>query len=112
MIRVDYYPADHRLTVKGHANSAPRGEDLICCAASAYMYALQYNVEFLYDKGWMTDIYVRMDPGDTEIRCNPIEDKSHMTTMLFNWMSMGFFILEADHPDYVVCKVHDRLPTL
>lgn len=107
MIRVDFYPSNHRITVTGHADSAEPGRDLVCCAASAYAYALQYNMEYLNDKGWMENVQIRMDPGDVVIACLPVPEKKNIVTLLFNSLCMGFFILEADYPDYVVCKVHD-----
>lgn len=107
MIRVDYYPRGHRITIKGHAGSAEPGKDLICCAASAYAHALQYNIEFLANKGWMEDVWIRMDPGNADIACLPIPEKRNLTTFLINSLCMGFFLLEADHPEHVVCKVHD-----
>ena len=41
MIRVLYEPGIPRLTVEGHAGTAPAGEDLICAAASMLVQTLR-----------------------------------------------------------------------
>jgi len=40
MIRICYEPGAHRLTADGHAGFAPRGQDIVCAAVSALLFAL------------------------------------------------------------------------
>jgi len=40
MIRICYEPGVRRLTADGHAGYAPRGQDIVCAAVSALLFAL------------------------------------------------------------------------
>jgi len=40
MIRICYEPGACRLTADGHADYAPRGQDIVCAAVSALLFAL------------------------------------------------------------------------
>ena len=37
------------MTIKGHAESAPKGEDLICSAATMLAYMVAQAVQFMYE---------------------------------------------------------------
>lgn len=40
MIRIKYFPEELRLQVRGHANYAPSGQDIVCAGVSALYGAL------------------------------------------------------------------------
>lgn len=42
MIEIEIKPRE--VTIKGHAESAPSGQDLVCCAVSTLYYALVANL--------------------------------------------------------------------
>ena len=56
MIRVRF--EENRLTVCGHAGYAARGEDIVCAAVSALVYAL---IGDLQDRGLVRELVIR--PG-------------------------------------------------
>ena len=49
---------DNRVTLRGHADYAPRGEDIVCAAASALVFAL---IGALEEKGQLKELVIR--PG-------------------------------------------------
>ena len=51
MINVRYHRFYNKLTVEGHADSAPKGEDLVCSAASILVHTLRANVENMVKSG-------------------------------------------------------------
>lgn len=60
MIRVVY--TKNRLTLRGHAGYAPRGQDIVCAAVSALIYAL---VAALEEKGAVQEVQIR--PGQVSV---------------------------------------------
>lgn len=56
MIRVRF--EKNRLTVRGHAGYAERGEDIVCAAVSALVYAL---IGVLQERGLVRELVIR--PG-------------------------------------------------
>ena len=54
MIRVAF--THNRLTLYGHADHAPRGEDIVCSAASSLVYAL---VGYLEKRGEIRELVMR-----------------------------------------------------
>ena len=49
---------ENRVTLRGHADYAPRGEDIVCAAASALVFAL---IGALEEKGQLRELVIR--PG-------------------------------------------------
>ncbi len=49
---------ENRMTLRGHADYAPRGEDIVCAAASALVFAL---IGVLEEKGQLRELVIR--PG-------------------------------------------------
>lgn len=60
MIRVVY--TKNRVTLRGHAGYAPRGQDIVCAAVSALIYAL---VAALEEKGSVREVQIR--PGQVSV---------------------------------------------
>ena len=60
---------ENRVTLRGHADYAPRGEDIVCAAASALVFAL---IGALEEKEQLRELVIK--PGDCRaewqvIRC-------------------------------------------
>ena len=51
MVVIDYNRQFPRVTVKGHAGTAPAGQDLVCAAVSTLTYTLAENVAQLHRLG-------------------------------------------------------------
>lgn len=68
MIEVTF--THQRVTVQGHANYAPRGEDIVCAAVSALVYAL---IGALEEDGLIRELVVR--PGFVTVAAKK-EDKA------------------------------------
>lgn len=76
-------------TVRGHAGAAPKGEDLICAAATILARALGETV-----KG---DKYLRIQDGEFVLRCEPTAENM----AYFNVIDKGFVLLEKQYPEYI-----------
>lgn len=76
-------------SVRGHAGAAPKGEDLICAAATILARALGETV-----KG---DKHLRIQDGEFVLRCEPTAENM----AYFNVIDKGFVLLEKQYPEYI-----------
>lgn len=91
MIRAHADTEGGRMTfiVRGHAGAAPKGEDLICAAATILARALGETV-----KG---DKEVRIEDGVFAINC----ELSEQNKAYFDVAAKGFGLLERQYPQFV-----------
>lgn len=87
MIRVTAEP--ERLTVQGHAGFAPRGQDIVCAAASALMLAL---CERLQEKNLVRELVMR--PGYISVAMRGAERETEL-------IKCGLRQLERRYPQCV-----------
>ena len=106
MIHVIYYRGYHRVTVNGHAKSAKKGNDLVCCAASTLAYTAAANVEKMYDSGIVRNPVTKLKDGDAEISCNPKPNMKNLVTMVLDSICVGFEMLAASNPQYISYEIH------
>lgn len=97
MITVDRY--SDRITLRGHANYAEIGKDIVCSAVSVLVQTLIQSVETL-----TTDrIEYNMQPGDVNIKFYTLSDQAK--TLLD-----GFFIgiegIAKAYPDNLTVKTY------
>ena len=63
------------MTVKGHAETAPKGEDLICSAATMLAYTVAQAVQFMYEnKQLKQKPKIHIEDGEAVIIATPTED--------------------------------------
>lgn len=105
MIEVIYYREHNRLTVTGHAGSDEYGKDLICAAVSALALTLSANVENMAARDCVCAYTARLDPGDTEISCNPRTRYRSSVRQVFMAVCVGFEVLADKWPDYISYSV-------
>lgn len=100
MIQAAYEREAHRLTVKGHAQSAAKGHDLVCAAVSILVFTLAQTIYDLDEKGFLTEYVVRLDEGDAELSCKSEYNRCCKT--VFDVVRNGFQLLSAQYPDNVI----------
>lgn len=79
-----------RVTVEGHAGYAPAGQDIVCAAASALLYAL---LGVLEEKGAVKEAIIR--PGYATIAAGEGGEAA------LELVRCGFAQLSGRYPDYV-----------
>lgn len=101
MISATYNRRETCLTIKGHAQSAPKGEDLICAAASILAYtaiaAVQDN-----DEKYLPSI--TQHDGEMRISCNPSSSYITPCRRVLDTIYTGYEILANEYPDHVRVK--------
>lgn len=78
-----------RLTLQGHAGAAPRGEDLVCAAATALCYALAATLE--------EPLVLSLEPGLADIAA----PATHTARIAFRTVVNGLELLEGEYPDCI-----------
>ena len=88
------------LQVQGHAGAAPHGQDLVCAAASALVYALAQRLTELHG-GLESPPQIRLKPGDAII--SVLAKKGYEKTVEedFRLICSGFKLLESRYPQRV-----------
>jgi len=107
MIQIVYHKKLHRVTVKGHANSAAEGHDLVCAAVSAITHTLAANIRRLNELGNLRSIHIYLQKGNAEISCKcKHESKMGATvTLMFDALCLGYGELAKDYPEFVCFEI-------
>ena len=100
MIRI-FRKGETDLLISGHAGSSLYGHDLICAGVSVLALTLEVNVQALGKAGKLERSLVRLEPGNTRIRCTPEEGFRAQAVELFDTVCRGFRLLAGKYPDYV-----------
>nr|DAI75720.1 MAG TPA: YsxB-like protein [Caudoviricetes sp.] len=106
MVEIVYYRRYHRVTVKGHAGTAPAGEDLVCAAVSALCCTLAENVAQLHRLRKVTEPEIRLENGDAEISCVPVDGYQSGIRIIFEAVCIGFALLSGKYPGAVSYSIH------
>lgn len=100
MIKINYDRENLVLKMRGHANLAEPGKDIICSAASILAYTLAQNVKYLEKGGVAKDVNVILEEGNALISCRPVEEKETLLCV-YDTVTTGFMLLSATYPGYV-----------
>ena len=105
MIQVMYNRQCNRLTVDGHAGAAPKGEDLVCSAASILALTLGENVKHLAFIQAAVDIVAEITDGKATISCVAVPGCEKFVAEIFQAVVVGFEILANQFPDNISFKI-------
>ena len=99
MTTVKYYPEEHRIEIKGHADFAPAGQDIVCAGVSTLMRTL---IESVDDPDLFPMFYMN-NANDAEVRvqCYPSEEKEDICKAIFDTVFNGYQALAQSYPDHV-----------
>lgn len=101
MIEIIYRPEQYMVTIRGHARSAEKGEDLVCAAVSALVNTLRCNAFQLEKAGAARIDSFRLAEGVAELRLAPRARYRHIVRMVQDAVCLGFDFLGSEYPDYV-----------
>ena len=104
MINAKFYVKNEsiHMTLKGHAESAPYGADLICSAATMLAYTVAQAVQFMYEAGKLKKkpkIYLRA--GRANIIVTPKEEDYAEALHTFYVAQCGIHLLAHNYPEHV-----------
>jgi uncharacterized protein YsxB (DUF464 family) len=106
MIKVQAGGRDGRfsLYVDGHAGAAPKGQDLVCAAASmlaqtALQEAVNYAVQ--YDDNEFCILNAEMGDGMLRLETEAVGTAAQDWRAAMNLIATGFEMLTNSHPDHI-----------
>lgn len=93
------------MEMQGHALTAPKGQDLVCAAATMTVYTLAQAVQFLYEQGRLLE-KPRMQIVDGYARISVLpRPESLAEAMLTFWVAQaGVYVLERNYPGVVALR--------
>lgn len=101
MIDIVYDPSRYRLTMRGHADSAPAGQDLVCASASALYNTLWIDLEHMADDEMLTFVVCRACTGDAELEVRPAGDlEAAEIGVVIRTICGGLRELAKNYPQY------------
>ena len=91
-----------RVRVTGHAGYS-RGPDVVCAALSVLCYTLARSVAELEAAGKVRGCVCRLEKGDAEIACEPVEAGDPAVRAVFETVGRGFRLLSEGYGAHVRC---------
>lgn len=106
MIKAKFYQKPENgsihMELKGHAQSAPIGEDLICSAATMLAYTVAQAVQFMYEQGKLTrKPKISLNEGRAVIVATPKEEDYAEALHTFWVAQCGIHVLRHNYPGHV-----------
>lgn len=90
------------LTLRGHADYAPSGQDIVCAACSILAYAAAETALQMYREGFLAqEPSVRLEAGDVRIWCKPARAYRRMARDRLEGLTAGFALLALKYPEHV-----------
>lgn len=88
------------LTLRGHAGSAPYGQDLVCAAVSALVYALAQRLTELDAQGALEQPpEIRLASGNAQISAIAKEQYQEKVMEDFRLVYSGLKLLQTHYPE-------------
>ena len=90
------------MKVRGHANTAPKGEDLVCASASMLVYTVAQAMMFYNGQGYLkAKPKIKMREGKASI-CVVPKEEYHAETLHTFWVAQcGAHVLSKNYPEHV-----------
>lgn len=98
MVKVIYDRECCRVTVRGHAGSGKKGQDLVCAGVSALVLTLATNVSELAAADQVRRPVVSLRQGNTCIGCVALGKMKPVVTLIFDTVCTGFATLQQLYP--------------
>lgn len=97
------------LVVYGHARTAPKGEDLVCCAASALAYTAAQSALDLYGEGLLQKFpETILQSGNAQVAALATEEGATRVQQMFATVATGLQLLARQYPENVCYAEHVR----
>lgn len=101
MISVIYDRQDFTLTVRGHANTAEYGHDLVCAAASVLLHTYSAAADLLYNRGYVKRINRDISSGNSSIGVEVAPDYVDVVRLALDSVVSGYEFLSARYEDAI-----------
>lgn len=101
MTTITYSPQNLTIAIRGHAEYAEAGKDIVCASVSILAMTIAQFAGTLKDEG-LANPEIRMDKGDVYIDVNPHSYTTYDDVLwVVDNMCAGFELLAQQYPDNV-----------
>ena len=104
MIKAKFYEQDGKvgMILKGHAGSAPKGEDLICASATMLAYTVGQVAKVMEDNGRLQcKPRIKIRSGRAEVIVTPVDEAYQEAVHAFWVVKCGIEVLAHNYPDRI-----------
>lgn len=104
MVKIHFWKDENsiHMKVKGHANTAPKGQDLVCASASMLVYTVAQALTFMNEQGYMKEKpKLKMREGKASICAVPKEEYWAEVLHTFWVAQCGAHLLAKNYPEEV-----------
>ena len=90
------------LKVKGHAGTAPKGQDLVCASATMLVYTVAQAMAFMHEQGQLEEKpHIKIREGKAIVVARPKEDFYAEVLHTFWVAQCGAHLLAKNYPEAV-----------
>lgn len=107
MIRARYCPRQLRLSVVGHAESGPFGQDLVCAAVSALTLTLWENLRVLEAENKLETVCRELEGGCACLSCLPKKSCRREAEGIFQTVTRGLSCLSRIYPRFIQVQIEN-----
>ena len=106
MIKIHFWQDKEKGTihmkVKGHADTAPKGADLVCASATMLVYTVAQALVFMYEQGQLKEKpRIKIREGKAAVTANPCEEFFAEVLHTFWVAQCGAHVLASNYPEAV-----------
>lgn len=106
MIKIHFWQEKDKgsihLKVKGHAGTAPKGQDLVCASATMLVYTVAQAVSFMHEQGQLEEKpHIKIREGKAIVVASPKEDFYAEALHTFWVAQCGAHLLAKNYPEAV-----------
>ena len=98
MIKIIYEP--YEVLLEGHANSAPKGKDLVCAGVSVLTTSLAEILNENKDE-WLEYCSVSLGEGKSAIKVTPKPNREKEVRAAFETILRGYMLIASSFPSCV-----------
>lgn len=101
MVEIKFDANKYKLEAKGHAGSAPKGEDLVCAAVSALLGAMAQTGSDLWEgNSCMKPAKIIIKNGLGKVQLYPKEEYKETVSLMFYPICEGMQLIAEKYPEY------------
>lgn len=111
MIQVRFYVNKGALCLKveGHAQAAPKGEDVVCAGASVLAATLADFAAIMNAHGELEkEPHINMRAGYASIKVTPKADTRGKMLLAFSVIATGMSAIARNYPAYITLKLFEQ----
>lgn len=105
MLKITVYPKIYKLTFEGHAEADEKGKDLVCAAASGYLYQLAQTLKSYEGIAFHKKPRIDIGTNRSEIQCKPYSQYVPTIGVIYQTVLNGFLLLAEGYPDNIHVEI-------